>query len=244
MYSSFHVCINRLAGSFSQAEYPPPPESGHSTSKSQTIAFSNNLASAISKIAQVERADEEERRTKREKRASNDGLLVEGGRSNSVSLGSSGTVSGLTGERVPDVDFKKSISKKEQKRQADAKATEAQLHAAANKTANMSLSLGGSLGKALSWMNPNRPVENGGFPVPSRATTGSHGQSKAANGVGSGHSVHKTSGKTLGDFREDKGTGAGIQLRDVIGVLEPEPKERKALAKAFGKLATKPRSSI
>ena len=194
-------------------------------------------------MAQSERTAEEERRAKREKRASNDGLSAEGGRANSISLGTSGVTSGLLGDRALDIDIRKGVSKKEQKRQADAKATEAQLHADANKTANMSLSLGGSLGKALSWMNVNKPASNSGFPVTSRTNTGSQSQSKTANGVSSGHNSHKTGGKAFGDFREDKETGAGIQLRDVVGIMEPEPKERKALAKAYSKFATKPRSS-
>ena len=158
----------------------------------------------------------------------------------SAGIAGSGTT-GLLGERAPDVDTRRSVSKKEQKRQADAKATEAQQHAATNKTMNMALGLGGALfGKKLSWMTKDSPSGSNGFPVPSRASFNSQANSRTPNATGPGGSAGQTSGgKAFGEFREDKEFGAGIQMRDVITTLEPDPKEPKTLARAYMKLASK-----
>ena len=140
------------------------------------------------------------------------------------------------GERTPDVDLKKG-SKKDQKRQADAKATEAQQHAATNDTMNMQL----GTKKKPSWMTSGRnTTSSGGFPVPSRVNTNLGAQSRPASGtVANGSGVYAPKKTQFGDFREDKETGAGIQMRDVVLVLEPESKEKKSLSKALTKLRSK-----
>ena len=168
----------------------------------------------------------------------------EGGRADSASGGTSapGTPSGLLGERAPDVEVKKGITKKEAKRQADAKATEAQQHAATNKTMNMALGFGGGSlfgGKKISWLaGKGDQSGSNGFPVPPRVNTSNKGESRNAALAGSsGAGGQLPSGKRkFGDFREDKETGAGIQLRDLVSVLETDGKEKKALARAYSKL--------
>ena len=201
------------------------------------IAFPNQLVHALRKALQAEHTLEESRRAKREKRAAN--VSTEAAGASSVAGGTAATAtSGLLGERAPDIETKKGISKKEQKRQAEAKATEAQQYANTNKTMNMQLSLGGATGKRLDWMTKHTPSGSSGFPVQPRASSGSQGQSKTSVGVG-GPKVQVPSKKSLGDFREDKETGVGIQMRDVVAVLEPEPKERKALARAYFKMGSR-----
>ena len=164
---------------------------------------------------------------------------VDGGRSGSASLGTPapGTL-GLLGERAPDADSKKGISKKEQKRQAEAKVTEAQQHARTNDGIKMAL---GAIGKKLSWMQKDTPSSSNGFPVQSKTAPRSQVRISSGSGTGigevSGQSVQGV--RRYGDFREDKETGAGIQMRDVVSVLEPEPKEKRALARAFAKLGSR-----
>ncbi|KAL9114382.1 MAG: hypothetical protein Q9187_007474 [Circinaria calcarea] len=209
---------------------------------SMTLAFPNQLVQSIRKASQVERGMEDERKAKRETRAANGMLSGDG---SITSLGPAGIpgsgTTGLLGERAPDVDTRRSVSKKEQKRQAEAKATEAQQHAATNKTMNMALGLGGALfGKKLSWMTKDNPSASNGFPVPSKASSNSQTQSRNLNGSGPGGPTGQTSsGKAFGELREDKEFGAGIQMRDVIATLEPDPKESRTLARAYTKLASK-----
>ena len=171
----------------------------------------------------------------------------EGGRADSASLGTSGpgTPSGLLGERAPDVDVKKGITKKEAKRQADAKATEAQQHAATNRTSNMALGFGGGSlfgGKKISWLaGKGDQSGSNGFPVPPRVNTSNKGESRnptLAGSAGAGGQL-PSGNRKYGDFREDKETGAGIQLRDLVSVLETDGKEKKALARAYSKLGVR-----
>ena len=176
---------------------------------------------------------EEARAAKRSNRKANGLLSGEGSRAGSISLGTPGSgTSGVLGERAPDVDMRKVSSKKEQRRQADAKATEAQQHATTNNTLNMALG-----GKKLSWMTTkNTPASNTGFPGPPRVNTNQSGQLKVTNGA-TGASAHGK--KHIGDFREDREGGAGIQMRDIVSVLEPESKEKMALARAYTKMSSK-----
>ena len=121
--------------------------------------------------------------------------------------------------------MKKAPNKKEQKRQAEAKATEAQQHAATNKTTNMALGL-----KKKSWMSGGGGG-GGSLGLP-RVNTQGLPRPSAANGAGG----QLAPVKKYGDFREDKEHGKGIQLRDLIAVLETDGKDTKALARAYKKL--------
>ena len=143
------------------------------------------------------------------------------------------------GERAPDVDVKK-LSKKDQKKQADSKATEAQQHAATNQTLKMQL--GGSFGKKQpSWLTNTKATPSvSGFPIQSRMTSGGQSHGKSAGGTGpNGAGGLPQNRRQFGDFREDKEGGAGIQMRDVVTVLDPESKEKKTLAKAYVRLNSK-----
>ena len=179
---------------------------------------------------------EEARAAKRSNRNVNGLLSGEISRAGSVSLGTPGsTASGILGERAPDVDSRKASTKKEQRRQADAKATEAQQHATTNSTLKMALG-----GKQLSWMTSNAsPASTTGFPGPPRVNTNQSSQSKLANGPGGGAGALPPGKKQIGDFREDREGGSGIQMRDVISVLEPEPKEKRTLARAYTRMGSR-----
>jgi len=180
----------------------------------------NPITQTLNNIAQKERQQEIDRLAKRQRRA-------EANRSDTAGLGTSGA----NGLMAPDIDTKKSSKAKDQKDAAARKVTEAQQHAATTKTMNMALGLGGVMGKKLAWMKgaadtaPSNPY----LPKTNTNASSSKAGGSSANGVGS--NLPKT--RMLGDFREDKVTGAGIQLRDMISVLEHDGKERKALQRAY-----------
>lgn len=210
---------------------PPTPVSNGLNTPTSAVSFPNTTVQALRQITINERRLEEERIMKRARRAA---VASEKGRAGSVPTGPGITPPGLLGERAPDVETKRG-SKKEQKRQADAKATEAQQHAATNKTMNMALGLGGSLGKKLSWMTKDTSGGGGSSLLPRVNTnTQSSSKSSTANGISGG--AHLPPGRKYGEFREDRESGAGIQLRDMISVLATESKEKKALAKAYTRL--------
>ena len=74
----------------------------------------------------------------------------------------------------------------------------------------------------------------------SRVNTNLGAQNMATSGAAASGTAGQAQKKAqFGEFREDKEAGAGIQMRDVVLVLEPESKEKKALAKAFTKLSSK-----
>ena len=202
---------------------PPTPVSNGSHSPATTIAFPNPVAEALRKAGQEERAAEQERLAKRARRSAAGSISSESG-----SLGTAVPGLGLLGDRAPEVDVKRAPNKKEQKRQAEAKATEAQQHAATNKTTNMALGL-----KKKSWMSGGGGGGGGGgsLGLP-RVNTQGLPRSSTANGTGG----QLPPVKKYGDFREDKEHGKGIQLRDIVSVLETDEKEKKALAKAYSRL--------
>ncbi|MCJ1284889.1 hypothetical protein MMC26_004226 [Xylographa opegraphella] len=230
---------NPLKRSFSEANKLPTPVSEEGN-KHNTIAFPNQTVQILRKFTTIERSIEEERASKRSKRTVNGLLSGDISRSASVSGATPGPgTPGTLGERAPDVDAKK-LSKKDQKKQADSKATEAQQHAATNQTLKMQL--GGTFGKKQpSWLtNTKATASASGFPVQSRMVSGSQSHNKSANGAGpNGAGGLPQNKRQFGDFREDKEGGAGIQMRDVVMVLDPEPKEKKTLAKAYVRLSSK-----
>jgi len=111
------------------------------------------------------------------------------------------------------------------------KALETQQHATTTKTMNMAL----GISKQKSWMTKGadtghvntflqKPIAN----------------SQAPNaGAPSSNEIVSTLPKNrlFGKFREDKETGAGIQLRDVVAILENDGKEKRALQRAYGRFA-------
>lgn len=213
---------------------PLTPVSDVSQTPTTPIAFPNPVAHALRQIASADRAAEEERLAKRTRRAAS--AVGDGNKSGTATLGGATPgPPGPLGERAPDVDIKR-VSKKEQKRQAEVKATEAQQHTATNQTTSMALGIGGSLGKKLSWMQKPSLSGSGASSMLPRVNTGSQGASKssAAAGASSASQLHRI--RQYGGFREDKEAGAGIQLRDIIFALESDGKDKMALAKAYAKL--------
>ena len=197
------------------------------------------------KLSEQEKGLEEERASKRTKRNVNGLISGEIGRTGSVSGTSGPGTPGTIPDRAPDIETptaKKGLSKKEQKRQENAKATEAQQHAATNTATNMALGgmkgpswLGGK--KAPSWMTSKNAPTNTGFVPPPRLN--SFSQASKAAAAGTGGSKNTSLGRGFGEFREDREPGSGIQVRDMVAVLELDMKEKQAMAKAFCRMEAK-----
>ena len=161
---------------------------------------------------------EEARAERRGKRKASGVMASEQSRASSVA----GTPTpGTPGDVAPR------ISKKEQKKQADARANEAQQHAATSNAVNLALGGGfvfGQKKKKISWMTSKQPSTDSFAPPKRQASS----QQASAGGKGGG-----SSGPVLGTLREDKEDGRGIELRDVIHILEPDLREKRALSRAY-----------
>ena len=208
---------------------PPTPVSNGSHSPTATIAFPNLVAEALHKSAQEERTAEQERLTKRARRTAAVSTASEVGASGPAAPGTPGL--GLLGERAPEVEVKKGSNKKEQKRQAEAKATEAQQQAATNKTTSMALGM-----KKRSWMTKDTNPSSGGSFGSSLNLPRVNTQGLPRTSTSNVASSQLPMGRKLGAFREDREGGKGIQLRDMVAILETDGKETKALARAYTKL--------
>lgn len=143
-------------------------------------------------------------------------------------------------ERAPDVE--KKSSKKDMKKQ-DAKATGAVQHQHAVETARMSIqsNFSSRFGKkgGYSWLQTAQPAaaSRSGFSTPTRQNTAAG--APTTNGASKPSGVNrnaKVPGRRLGDWREDdKEGGAGIQLRDLLFMLEEDGRGLKHLQKAYSK---------
>ena len=146
---------------------------------------------------------------------------------------------GLLGDRAPDVGAFKKPTKKELKRQDQARQTEAQLHAQANMAANMAVGgkgssvMFGGKKKTYSWMNAGKPAAT------SLGPSGRSQTSTQAPGTPVGGSTgvsNSTSIRRWGDWKETGEKGAGIHMRDLVLVLEKEGKFARNLQRAYSKL--------
>ena len=203
---------------------PPTPVSNGQQSPTTTIAFPNDVIPKLQKSALAERTAEEERLAKRRKRAA--AAATSGDPTRNGSVAPDPTTTGA-GQRAPEPDIKKGVSKKEQRKKDEAKATEAQQQAATNKT--MSMALGG---KKPKWMLTSATAGSSSYERPNALNAATKAPSKTSGLSASSLPV----GRKWGEFREDKENGAGIQLRDLLSVIENDGKEKRALAKAYSRM--------
>jgi hypothetical protein len=179
---------------------------------------------ALRAEALKERDYEEARLRKRVARTSGEATPRQG----SVIPGTPGSIAPESIEKVP--------TKKEQKKKAEAKVNEAASHAAANVTTAKFLGGGGSIfgkTKKYSWMTGGAGGSASGTSTPGRIMTqglpGTPGP--VVNTAPERLTVEGV--RRLGQWREDKEKGLGIQMRDWIAVLEEDGQEKKALQKAY-----------
>lgn len=209
---------NPLKRSYAEINKPLTPSASEPVTPT-TVQFANPVVQALQKITRDERAQEEERLAKRQRRAAK-----------ADTSGAGPATNGSPSDIAPDLDTKK-VNKREGA--ASKKVNEAAQHAATTKTMNMAL--GFSSKATPSWMkkaadsSPSNPyLSNKAKAGPA----GAKGGATSVNGAGSGLPKNRM----FGQFREDRETGSGIQLRDVISVLEHDGKERRALQRAYGRL--------
>lgn len=199
-----------------------------------TETIPNPLASKYRKFMDKDVSVEEIRAAKRAKRSAN-AILGDSSRAGSVDI----TVSGAatpTGEKTPSFD-KKGLTKKEAKKQLDARASEAQQHQQSIETARMATNTmlsGNPFGrkKTYAWLNKG-PSATSGFSTPrTPAVTPGAGGDKGGR---PGDTGAATATKRLGDWREDKEKGAGIQVRDILFMLELDGRGTRHVQKAYSK---------
>lgn len=205
-----------------------------SPSSTSTFAPVNPIVQALQQSIKQDRLDEERRLAKRAERKAKkagEGSALEG----------AGTPSSQP-EVAPIIDVKKPPKKG---RAADNVSQAQQLNALNNTT---QMALGGK--KMPSWMsgaskgpsnpylprpNTNANVKKEGASSGGVAANGSGVAGASVNGGGRGAGARGA--VVFGDFREDKEDGKGIQLRDLILVLEQNVKgmEQRALQRAYGR---------
>lgn len=230
---------------------PSPPISNEDSSKQQplpTVAFpkSSSITQALTSLARRDRAAEEARLKLRKARAAKkaaqaaaaatstpDSSGIADGPLTPTEGGKIKLLPGMIGERAPEAK----TSKKELARQAKQDMSDEVATRNANSTASMQL---GGLGKSYSWMTSGRGAGSK-TSTPSRGANRASGNSLGGSGGASGHGKQQIDGwpskdRKLGEWREDGVDGKGIQLRDWIGVLEMDGRERKTLGWAFARL--------
>ncbi|KAL8754467.1 MAG: hypothetical protein Q9199_004318 [Rusavskia elegans] len=225
---------NPLKRSYSAVNRPPTPISnGTQTPPPPKLSAQpfNPVTAALRKTYLADRKAEEERLAKRARRTKAEN--PDDPASASGSVGGSGAAT--PGSIAPDIpiDIKKLPTKKELKRQAESRVSDAAQARATNQSLGMALG-----GAKKSWMtggtaavhtNPMLPKVN----TNTAGTAGSSQQSRAVNGLGPGSGLPRM---RQFDLKEDGPKGVGIQLRDLLFVMEKERKEKRALARAYLKL--------
>ncbi|KAI4286015.1 MAG: hypothetical protein L6R38_000242 [Xanthoria sp. 2 TBL-2021] len=222
---------NPLKRSYSDVNRPLTPISNGTPPPKLSLQPFNPVTAALRKTYLADRKAEEERLAKRARRAKAEN--PDDPASASGSVGGSGAAT--PGSIAPDIpiDIKKLPTKKELKRQAESRVSDAAQARATNQSLGMALG-----GAKKSWMtggtaavhtNPMLPKVN----TNTAGTAGSSQQSRAVNGLGPGGGLPRM---RQFDLKEDGPKGVGIQLRDLLFVMEKERKEKRALARAYLKL--------
>ncbi|RAH41993.1 uncharacterized protein BO95DRAFT_446441 [Aspergillus brunneoviolaceus CBS 621.78] len=187
-------------------------------------------------IAEKDNSSEDARAMKRAKRSAS-AILGDGvaSRAESVDIPGSGASTPI-GEKAPSID-KKTLTKKEAKKLIDAKASEAQQHQQSVETARMatnSMLSGRMFGakKSYSWLNRGSAAGSG-FSTPSRVNTAT--PTAGSEKAGRSGEPAPAPAKRLGSWREDKAKGAGIQVRDIVFMLELDGRGPRHVQKAYSK---------
>lgn len=220
--SSVSPLTNPLKRPLSAAGRLPTPVSD--SAKTQTKSFANDVALTLRKAASKEQEAEEARLRKRKARESG-----EGSRAGSINPGTPGSM-------APDI-LDKPPTKKEMKKKAEAKTSEAASHAAANVTTTQFLGGRNVFGKKkqYSWMMAGG--SGSGTSTPGKIMTQGLGASVGSPTANPGLEKLTTDGvRRLGAWREDGVKGRNIQLRDWIVVLEDDGREKRALQKAYAQV--------
>ncbi|KAL4880898.1 hypothetical protein BJY04DRAFT_67984 [Aspergillus karnatakaensis] len=203
---------------------------------SDTQATTRSLTEKCRLLVDKDASYEEIRAAKRAKRSAS-AILGESGtpRPEPVDVPGSGASTPI-GERAPVLD-KKGLSKKEAKKLQDAKANEAQQHQQSVETARMAtqtMMSGGMFGKkkTYSWLQRG-PAAGSGFSTPTRPAPPTPTATTEKTACPGEPATVPT--KRLGSWREDKEKGAGIQVRDILFMLELDGRASRHIQKAYSK---------
>lgn len=129
------------------------------------------------------------------------------------------------------------MTKKEAKKLMDTKASEAQQHQQSVETARLatnSMLSGRMFGtkKSYSWLKPGG--SSSGFSSPSRTNPPSTPTAGGAEKVSRpGEQTAANQARRLGTWREDQEKGAGIQVRDILFMLEADGRGTKHVQKGY-----------
>ncbi|ORY13431.1 transcription initiation factor TFIID component TAF4 family-domain-containing protein [Clohesyomyces aquaticus] len=216
----------------SAGRLPTPPTEAPPTPQ-PTISFPNHVALALKRRAAQDRKWEEERIAKRQKR-----------------LRASISTPADAAAAIPTISIPEKMTKKERDRIAKIGQTEEVLHRKANETASMAL----GKKKKYSWMTGGGGGGGGGglggglgggsgASTP-RLNTAVGGAAGSASGTATpaqqpGPSIDRgliARKRTFGDAIELGAIGKGIQVRDVIHVLELDGREKKTLVQILARL--------
>lgn len=198
----------------------------------QTLSFQGSLNARLREIEERDRKLEKERQKKREARKRK---AAEAGEGAATTPADSGAETPTAGAAPVEAAAPVKVSKKEQNKKAkEAQAQEAQSFQSSNITAMHAL---GGKKNRYSWMTggaqgstANRFAKTGG-----NGTSTPKAQADAKPAVAAKEKEPK--GPSWGDWKEDSVDGRGIQLRDLVLVLERDGREKKALQKAVNKLS-------
>ncbi|KAJ0302139.1 hypothetical protein COL5a_009976 [Colletotrichum fioriniae] len=213
---------------------PLEDASSSQASKVQKISATNTMSHTVREVGKAER-DWEERRL-RKRNARKDGTAEVA----STPSRAGSVAPGTPGGSAPDSE--KAISKKEQKKLDAVKKAEASSHANQNITSSMFVGMPktGSLfgkkkgGKSYSWM-----TGGSGASTPRLGTPGKSGAAAASGPPPPANHALTVEGRArLGNWREDKEKGKGIQVRDWVAALEGDEIELRAMQAAYDKLDT------
>ena len=197
----------------------------------QPVKFKNAVVTTLRASAQRERDFEEARIRKRNERTAR--ASGDTSRQGSIVPGTPGSVAPESSEKAP--------TKKEARKKAEAKMNEVASHAAANVTTAQFL--GGGSGRSLigkkkkdySWMTGGGGGSGASTPGRIR-TSGLPGTPGGQVGPSAPEKLTADGVRRLGQWREDKEKGKGVQFRDWIYVLEQDGREKMALQKAYAHL--------
>ncbi|KAJ5948358.1 hypothetical protein N7466_001373 [Penicillium verhagenii] len=228
--------LNPVAGNTATPSKRPRP--GSETSVTRPVA--EKYRAFVNKESSQENK-REARRVKRNADATVDEIT--GNRSDSVDVTGSAPSTPIA-ERTPSFD-KKSITKKEARKMVDSKASEAQQHQQSVETARLatnSMLSGRMFGtkKSYSWLKPGG--SSSGFSSPSRPTPSTPTATPDKAGR-SGDTAPGQPKRRIGTWREDKEKGAGIQVRDLLFMLEADGRGIKHVQRGYSKDPKEDRST-
>lgn len=221
---------------------PGGPEDNDTTTNTSnkplpTISFQSKINDTFRQLAESDRLAEQARIRKREARRK----AAEAAAANDDGAAAEAEIAAATTSAPAGPEQPKMTKKEQIKQQKEAKnAVEAQSSTTTNQTAAMMAM--GKKGKKYSWMSGG-PTHTNRFAKPA-ATGGGSGSASGGTSTpvkkeGGGAGTPTGNGEAddvgmvkWGEFREEK----GVQMRDWVGVLERDGRERKALQRALNSL--------